>query len=343
MRWIRFGMGLALAVLLIGLIMLAPFRSIAEGGMTLQSEQESVRIGEQIAFVGTGFVANEQVTSWATNPVKGVVNGQHAAADSNGRVRVLFDVPDNGIGGQWSFTVRGERSHLTEVTTFFVHGHSPTSSEFQAKVYPPGGAPGTTFSFAATIFDDDEEVSYWVTDPNGEVYAGFHQGARSNGDGRVDIEWTAPTDVLSGRWVMTMQGYDSDEARAVPFWIGYDDGAQVAPTTPPTTQPVVVCTPTPSPVPTESPATPTAEPVATSTPTATAEPACPACPPCPACPSVPTGAALPTNTPLPARSGGESPDPTATPTTMPTLDDWPLPLSGAPDNPYRSNPQSFKR
>ncbi|MFL5807584.1 MAG: hypothetical protein ACJ8CR_38390, partial [Roseiflexaceae bacterium] len=102
---------------------------------------------------------------------------------------------------------------------FDVMGSAPATAEPQAAVAPLAGPPGTTFTFAALGYDEKEKVSYWFTGPDGQIHAAYPSGAQANRDGRVDINWTAPSDALIGTWVITIQGLDSNVARAVPFEI----------------------------------------------------------------------------------------------------------------------------
>jgi hypothetical protein len=248
--------------------------------LTLTARQPSVGAGQIIEFTGSGFRDDERVSFWATDPTDAVIAGYFTEADDRGTIEFEFRVPANAIGGEWAMTARGDRTHLTAVALFFVHGHSPASTEFVAKAAPPAGAPGTTFAFAANGFKDDEKVSYWVTDPNGNVFASYHQGDRSDENGRVDLVWTSPTDAMHGRWVMTIQGFESSRARGIPFWVGdgmYDPAAPPpAPTSTPTPVPGYAPVPTSAPAPAYRPQEntlllPTYEPVPTFF---------PACPPC---------------------------------------------------------------
>src|SRR5258706_535277 len=54
---------------------------------------------------------------------------------------------------------------------------------------------------------------------DGQIHAAYPSGAQANRDGRVDINWTAPRDALTGTWVITIQGLKSNVARGVPFEI----------------------------------------------------------------------------------------------------------------------------
>ncbi len=200
-------------------MMLAP-RAAQATGFTLQPTQPAVNAGASITFIGTGFIRGERVVTWATAPDQAVIGGDYTGADGDeGRIEVAFEVPANAIGGRWAMTAYGLQSKTPVVAAFDVIGRSPTSATSQAGVAPPSGPPGTTFAFVALGYHDKEKVSYWFTGPDGKVYQAYPRGARTNHDGRVDINWTAPQDAPTGAWVVTIQGLESNIARGVPFEI----------------------------------------------------------------------------------------------------------------------------
>lgn len=286
-------LGTCITILLGALLVLQPGSTRANGAI-LTPMQSVANAGEEMMFTGSGFLSHERIAVWATDPTEAVITGDFAEAKGSGDTRFTFKLPNNAIGGTWSLSARGDKSHVIAVVSFEVYGRSPDSADFQAKVSPPGGPSGTTFAFAANGFDQREHVSYWITGPDGNVAAAYHQGTSSNKYGRVDVTWTAPSDAAGGRWVMTMQGYESSVARAIPFWVG-DDNPDMTPTPTPTTLPTTAPT-------TPSMMIPTVDTLATAAP----------CQPCQPSPVQlpPTGI----EEPLPA---GEEPFPTATVTSTP--------------------------
>jgi hypothetical protein len=115
-------------------------------------------------------------------------------------------------------TAYGLASKTPVVAYFDVIGRAADTSP-QAAVAPPSGPPGTTFAFAALGYDDKEKISYWLTGPDGKVFAAYPERVSANHDGRVDITWTSPPNAQTGTWVITIQGLHSNLARAVPFEI----------------------------------------------------------------------------------------------------------------------------
>ena len=209
--------GRAIVVVLAALLTVPAVVRAAE--YTLAPAQPSVEAGATIAFTGAGFVVHERVVTWATTPTQAVIGGRYADAERDGSIAFSFHVPDSAIGGRWSMTAYGLISKTPVVTTFEVIGQ-PADAMPQAAVAPESGPPGTRFAFAGLGFDRKEKVSYWITAPDGKVYAAYPEKATANSSGRIDVHWQSPTDAPTGVWAITMQGLKSHAVRAVPFTIG---------------------------------------------------------------------------------------------------------------------------
>lgn len=208
---------LPLLTLLIA-ILLAPIATHA-AGPTLTPQAPGTTAGEYILFSAEGFTSREGIAFWITAPNQVVLSGDKVFADSDGRAEIAFRVPAGAMGGTWAITAYGTLSTTPVVAYFEVVSRPGQSDGLLAAAAPESGPPGTTFSFAATGFDEKERASYWLTAPNGTVFAAFDREAKSNEEGRVDISWTAPADAPRGAWVLTIQGIKSGVARGIPFHI----------------------------------------------------------------------------------------------------------------------------
>jgi hypothetical protein len=237
--------------------------------ITLAPDQPSVEAGKTIRFWGDGFYQYEDVDSWATDPTGAVSRGEYTKADGEGKVKLTFHVPNEAIDGEWKFTAYGDESQLPVWVSFDVYGRSASTAQYMARVSPPEGTAGMVFTFSANDFKRGERISYWITDPNGQVFFANPRGEKANRHGRVEFAWESPQSMLPGRWVMTMQGYDSKRARAIPFIITGKAGetgetgetTESNPTPQPTSQEVTTPTPWYTPLPTYEPV-----PYATTTP-----------------------------------------------------------------------------
>jgi hypothetical protein len=185
---------------------------------TLTSDKPTVVAGETILFTASGFTADKTITWWITLPDGAVVGGERFRTDG-GEASFDYIVPGDAVSGVWAATAYGFDSRSTAITTFTVEGRDPASVPPSASVDPPVGPPSTMFAFLATGFRRGEEVSYWITGPDGLVYESFPRGVRAQPDGAIQFTWQSPGDATPGRWVMTMQGIDSGRARAVAFEI----------------------------------------------------------------------------------------------------------------------------
>ncbi|NJP06727.1 MAG: hypothetical protein HC837_14465 [Chloroflexaceae bacterium] len=213
-KWWLFG---GLAVLM--LLWPTKGQTQASAEPTLQPVQPVVQAGQQIAFVGSGFVPGEDVGNWVTTANQTVLSNELVSADRLGKVYITFDIVDDALTGRWAMTARGSISQLPVVAFFAVEGLSSQVANVQASVDPSVGPAGTQFTFVATGFRKEEPVSYWVTGPDNQIYTPFHTQTRANKDRQAEVIWESPTDALAGTWVMTMQGYKSEIKRAIPFEI----------------------------------------------------------------------------------------------------------------------------
>jgi hypothetical protein len=227
-----------------------------------------------------------------------VTRGEYAKADGTGSVEIRFRVPQEAMDGVWLVTARGDQSKVPVWASFTVFGRPALSAQPMAHVAPPQGAAGRVFTFAANGMEKSERVSYWITAPNGQVFFANPGGAKANRHGYVEFMWESPTDALLGRWVMTMQGYESERARAIPFVI--TTGDTPSPTSQTTPQPTVqraipTATAQYTPLPTYEPV-----PMATTTAMTATETAATATPTPPQQPNLPptTSAPLPTYEPV---------------------------------------------
>ncbi len=105
----------------------------------------------------------------------------------------------------------------------------------ETRVDPPVGAPGTTFDFFASGFEDEERVSFWV-DPVTEGQdiigePGFSVDAED--DGEAYWSWRALTTTPPGDYLMVAQGNDSNITVTIPFAIRVDPAGESEAAPPP--------------------------------------------------------------------------------------------------------------
>lgn len=102
---------------------------------------------------------------------------------------------------------------------------------------PGAGAPGTTFAFFATGFDDTESVGYWFNDPDGNLHANDHAYVVNAWRGRADWSWESPADAKPGFWSAVATGKSSGVERVIVFEIRGTNAAQTSPVVQPVAPP----------------------------------------------------------------------------------------------------------
>lgn len=205
---------IAVLALLLGMLGM-PGAAQAQRDLVLTPSSPTVRAGETMTCVGSGF-DDELVAYWATAPDLSVLGGGREAA-VDGQVVLDFAVPRNAISGRWALTAYGLESKTPVVATFEVIGQAPGAAMPAASVEPRVAAAGATLSFRATGFKKHEHISWWVTAPDTAIRDAGPEAVKADSEGVIWFRWRLPADATPGRWVMTMQGYDSGVARAVAF------------------------------------------------------------------------------------------------------------------------------
>jgi hypothetical protein len=203
----------------LALLMLLAVQGTNANSFSVTALGAEVHTGQAIDFVGTGFIPGEPVAYWLTLPDQTVIADptRRFTAGQNGSVLLPYKVPAGTPGGTWHITLYGELSRSPVVTSFQVIDGTNLVPIIAA--FPPAAPAGSYFGFYALGLKGDESVSYWISAPGGGLFEAFPDGAHTDGAGRVDIGWIAPYGVPPGTWVLTVQGNESNQARAIPFQI----------------------------------------------------------------------------------------------------------------------------
>lgn len=92
---------------------------------------------------------------------------------------------------------------------------STTAQSPEQSVEPAAGYAGTEFTFFATGFGHNEQVSYWFNAPDGRVYGHAERYRATSYQGRIDWSWRAPDDAQPGMWSVVAQSGRTDGAMRV--------------------------------------------------------------------------------------------------------------------------------
>ena len=105
----------------------------------------------------------------------------------------------------------------------------PAAADSPPTVSPEIGPPGTRFLFFAAGFAPNEQLSFWLNRPDGQVQAAVVLDLkRTSTTGEAVWTWTAPQDAPRGAWQMVAHGRKSAVERVIPFTVG-DQPAPSAP------------------------------------------------------------------------------------------------------------------
>ena len=184
----------------------------------LTASASTVRAGQTLDFVGTGFVPYERLSVWVTTSTGAVLTQAYQYSRQRGEVTFGYGVPDEAYAGRWALTVYGDETKKPIIVYFEVIGRpAPQEPEAIASVTPTKGTLGTYFTFEAEGYEHREKVSYWFTGPDNKVYDPHEQEIRADNKGRVSFVWQVPAGLPLGKWVVTIQGVRSNTARGIPF------------------------------------------------------------------------------------------------------------------------------
>lgn len=156
-------------------------------------------------FVATGFAANEMVSTWLTGPSQQVVPTDRRKVDHQGGIAFSLRLRRHFEPGRWAITVGGWESGREAIGYFDL---PPFTPDIPLTVSPTNGPASTTFTFAATGFDEGEQVSAWLTAPDGQAMDVAAVVAGRNG--RVAFTWVTTEDTPAGPWMLTAYGQRSD-------------------------------------------------------------------------------------------------------------------------------------
>jgi hypothetical protein len=167
---------------------------------------------------GTGFVPNEQVGIWVTQPDGSVVGHPTQVASDAGNIESTFQFTSVHQTGRYTFTAYGLISHFQVFAPFDLRGGTSIPSGWaQVRVAYPFPASttqnGKDIVVSGTLFSPGEPVGIWITLPDGGVRGLPTQVADGNGDfyAQIAIDERLPlgdykltaSGVNSGRLVIT--------------------------------------------------------------------------------------------------------------------------------------------
>lgn len=183
--------------------------------------------GMLFTFAASGFYAYEALDLWIVDPADDVrLSGPRGyEANRDGYATWTWTAPEKMAGGIWHMVARGNESRYERVIPFQITRDAPPPPLYG--VNPQSGPPGTTFHFYANeLWVDD--VSYWITDPDGDILpedrTEYRRWTAEVNEGRATWSWTAPAEAQPGLWMMVVrivsnERYDDTKQYEIYFWI----------------------------------------------------------------------------------------------------------------------------
>jgi hypothetical protein len=161
---------------------------------------------------GTGFVPNEQVGIWITQPDGSVIGHPTQVASDAGNIESTFRFTSVHQTGKYTFTAYGLYSHYQVFAPFELRsGTSLPTGWAQVRVaYPASAATtqnGAKIIVSGTLFSPGEPVGIWLTLPDGGVRGLPTQLADGNGDFFADL--VIDERLPLGTYHLTAKGVDS--------------------------------------------------------------------------------------------------------------------------------------
>ena len=147
--------------------------------------------GALINLHGTGFLSNEMVGVWITQPDGTVIGHPTQIASDAGNFESTFQFTSVHQVGNYTFTAYGLTSHYQVFAPFELRGGTSVPSGWaQLRVaypFPASTSQNGVVSVSGTLFSPDEPVGIWLTLPDGSVRGLPTQLADGNGDFYADI------------------------------------------------------------------------------------------------------------------------------------------------------------
>jgi hypothetical protein len=168
--------------------------------------------GDLVNIHGSGFLPNEQIGVWITQPDGTVIGHPTQVASDAGNFESTFQFTGAHQTGQYTFTAYGLVSHYQVFAPFDLRGGTSVPSGWaQLRVAFPFPAAtrqnGKAIAVSGTLFSPGEAVGVWLTLPDGSVRGLPTQLADGNGDfyAVLDIDERLPV----GNYKITASGVSS--------------------------------------------------------------------------------------------------------------------------------------
>jgi hypothetical protein len=206
----RKNLALTLAVLLLlaGTVGTRPARAAtATLEPTSVTNGYTVRAGNRFIVRGSGFNANENVSTWASFGLRPTVYATAGGqADRSGDVGIEIKTGRFWEPGWWALTISSMDGRRQGVAHFMIEAAPPNGTLDMAPARDI--RRGETINLHGAGFNANDSIKAWVTRPNGTAVE-IERGLSQSGN-EVWFSYTIAPDATTGRWSVTAYGQGSE-------------------------------------------------------------------------------------------------------------------------------------
>ena len=200
----------------------------ATGTTTMMEGEQRIAVGrqgERVVIAGENFRFNELVGVWATLPT-GVVRGldeENIRADLNGDFVVELMLDGSFPTGLHHVTARGKTSGRGAIVPLYLMaGGAGAAAGTEMRLVPPSARQLESVELYASGFAPHENVTLWLTRPDGAVMGLGVERASVNG--RLALDVNLPGTLPVGQYAFSAWGNTSSNKAVAPFTLLAGDG-----------------------------------------------------------------------------------------------------------------------
>lgn len=162
--------------------------------------------GSTFRFNAVGFGEREMVSVWIRTPGDQVVDLGHVISSKEGAFDYTLPMGGDYAAGTYHLTAYGNKTNSTAIASFELQRGDTlnASSSPMLYVYPSVVEQSNNITIEGESFGSNENVSSWITMPNGRTVALFEKTTERDGFFVVDIQ--LPDEVIPGKHTITVFG-----------------------------------------------------------------------------------------------------------------------------------------
>lgn len=162
--------------------------------------------GNTFRFNAVGFGEREMVSVWLRTPGDQVMDLGYVISSKEGSFDYTLPMGGDRAAGVYHLTAYGNKTFKTAIASFELQRGDTLNavSSPMLYVYPTTVEQGNSITIEGESFGSQENISSWITMPNGRAVALFEKTTERDGFFVVDIE--LPEEVIPGKHTITVFG-----------------------------------------------------------------------------------------------------------------------------------------